>query len=324
MAVISITVEETEEQIVAGFPRFISLSTNIPSNIFYTLNGQDPDNNSDIYTSPIKMPTDKSIVILKLYATNGIDSSSILSFEYKITKENNTRLPRVFTEGIGISNTNLQPFGSNYTGNDVVRYNTSIPAQQVIYDDTLPHPYIDGYNADGYGIAYANQPFNFVNYEIKYNKNDKNEYIGIGTIPGKVKIFRIPAPPQEDSTANLMFDPKSSVMYQDSTTENPKNPPIINSDDFTMNSTDAYNDKLKLFNVGQGGSTNTMQFVRQQHNPRTQMMTYYYRDTLTNRWLISTQPYKAKEFNITPITSSRRTGIGIIFQWINYKRTYLI
>lgn len=324
MSVISISLEETEEQIIQGFPRFISLSTNIPASIFYTLDGTDPNTNSDIYVAPIKMPTDKFVVILKIYASNGVDSSSILSFEYKTTKEPNSRLPRVFTEGIGNTDGNLFPFGSNNYNDNTIRYNANIPAQEVVYDSSLPHPYIDGYDADGYEIAFGNKSFEFFNYEIKYNKNDKNEYIGVGILPGKVKLFRIPPPPQEDKTSNLMFNPKASVMYQDSTNENPKNPPIINSDDFTMNSTDAFNDNLKLYNVGQGGAVGTMQFVRQQHNPRTQMMTYYYRDSLTNRWLISTQPCVAREFNITPITNSRRVGIGIIFQWINYKRAYLI
>ena len=82
MAVISIIINESDEQIIDGIPRFVSVSTNISSSIFYTLDGSDPTLMSDQYLEPILLSSNASKVILKVFATNGVDSSPIVEEQY--------------------------------------------------------------------------------------------------------------------------------------------------------------------------------------------------------------------------------------------------
>lgn len=70
MAVISISITESSEQIVSGIPKFVNISTNIPSTIFYTIDGSTPTLFSNIYTEAIFLPIDKPTATLKVFASN--------------------------------------------------------------------------------------------------------------------------------------------------------------------------------------------------------------------------------------------------------------
>src|ERR1700679_2344372 len=83
MTVISISIINSEEEILAGVPRSVTLSTNVPALIFYTLDGSIPTLFSDQYTGPIIFPTDELTIILNVLATNGTDSSPIVTEIYQ-------------------------------------------------------------------------------------------------------------------------------------------------------------------------------------------------------------------------------------------------
>ncbi len=63
MATISIIIEESEAEVVSGIPKTVSITTNVPATIFYTLDGSDPNLFSTIYMSPIFLPVDKLYTI---------------------------------------------------------------------------------------------------------------------------------------------------------------------------------------------------------------------------------------------------------------------
>ena len=54
MAVITITINESSDQILAGIPKYITLTTNIPATIFYTLDGTTPTTLSDMAVGQIE------------------------------------------------------------------------------------------------------------------------------------------------------------------------------------------------------------------------------------------------------------------------------
>ena len=54
---ISITILESELQVISGIPDWINIVTNVPVNIFYTLDGTDPTTGSKLFVAPIKLPT---------------------------------------------------------------------------------------------------------------------------------------------------------------------------------------------------------------------------------------------------------------------------
>lgn len=53
MSVITITIIESVLQLIPGIPKFVTLETNIASNIFYTLDGTDPTLFSNVYSDRI-------------------------------------------------------------------------------------------------------------------------------------------------------------------------------------------------------------------------------------------------------------------------------
>src|SRR5690606_24835193 len=111
MAVISLTITDSQEQIVSGIPRYISLSANIHSTIFYTLDGSDPTTMSDIYLEPIITESSSQLLTLKAFATNGIDSSPIIVEVYYSDNSNQKKPHALVTNQQSVSGD--YPFGNN-------------------------------------------------------------------------------------------------------------------------------------------------------------------------------------------------------------------
>ena len=83
MSVINVTITVSTDQVVSGIPKTVSISTNVPATIFYTLDGTTPTLFSSIYTSPIFLPYTPLSVILNVMATNGTDSSPVITETYQ-------------------------------------------------------------------------------------------------------------------------------------------------------------------------------------------------------------------------------------------------
>src|ERR1700733_172706 len=96
---ISITITESSSQTMPGIPDTITLSTNVPATIFYTLDKRIPNTLSPVYLSPILMPQNLLTVVLNIFASNGIDSSTVITQIYNINSSEvittaGDRLPR--------------------------------------------------------------------------------------------------------------------------------------------------------------------------------------------------------------------------------------
>jgi len=328
MSVISVTILESLEQIVDGIPKKITLSANIPSSIFYTFDGADPSLNSNIYISPIFLPTNQFSIILKVFATNGIDSSPIITEIYTTNILNNTRFPHSSTTAPSEQNiANLYPFG---TGSDtpngeylnpgdagVTVDNTALPSNPTAYDGN------DGYT------AYTNQPYNIENYQIVYSTTDAQGQTGpgIGTLPAKTTILpEIPPPEQTDQFTNL-FDPRAAVIFQDFSEENPDDPAQINRQFFNSEDPNKARSGTLYFSSGLDAPTVTGAFVKSHYNPRDNTITYYYRDNIANKWIISKTPYQPTgpwDGNLSTVKFAQRgTGSNFVYQWNLWQRRIL-
>lgn len=328
MAVISVNITTSIEEIVSGVPRFVSLSANIPCSIFYTLDGSDPTILSTIYTAPIFLPTNTITVILKVLATNGTDFSPIIEEIYQPNILNNTRLPHSATnlpEGMVIPN--LYPFGTAPSQPNGIYLNPG-KAGINVDDPTLPQ-ISDGYDGFGNENNFTNEPFNVENYEIKYSTTNAEgaRGRGIGTLPANVKITLPTAPPEESEMWSNTFDPRAQVIFQDYSKENPNDPPNINKQFFTAIDPQKAQDGVSFFNQGLDAPTTTGSFVRSSYNPRTNEMTYYYFDSQALKWIISKQPYtpgpNAWDGNMSQFLSSRHQGVGLVLEWIPGMRRVL-
>src|ERR1035437_3007891 len=292
MTVISISLIESSAQLVAGIPSTISISANIPSTVFYTIDGSTPTTNSPIYIGPIKLPSNLLSITLNIFATNGVDTSSIISETYVTNILDNIRLPHSTTNQVPGSNIqSLFPFGTN-TSQPNATFVSPGEAGITVNDPSLPATGT-GFGADGSPTALTNQPYNLENYSIVYTTtNAEGERgSGIGNLPADVTIKTEDAPPNESQQFSNMFNPRAMVIFQDVSKENPEDPPNINRMNFTLENSERVRDGGMYYTTGLDAPPVNGTFLRSYYNPRTNENTYYYYDSWNNRWIISTAPH---------------------------------
>jgi Chitobiase/beta-hexosaminidase C-terminal domain len=334
MVVISVTVTASEEEIMAGIPKTVSITTNIPAIIFYTLDGSVPTVNSTQYVGPIFLPFSQFIVLLNVFATNGTDSSPIISETYQTNMvDGNVRFSRNDTnQPPGYNLQGLYPYGDNGIQPGALFGN---PANVGITVDNPAKPAEPtGFDGQGNPTGFTNNPYNLQNYNIIYStQNAEGESgPGIGNLPANTPVNPPqPLPPaygpeQTVQTFTSTFDPKAFVIFQDSTKENPNDPPIVNRMHFSLENDERARDGNAYFNTGLDAPPTSGTFLRSHYNPRTNMITYYYMDTWTNKWIISTQPYENTgpwNGNMSIQAVSPGSGAGFVFEWLPFTRRVL-
>jgi hypothetical protein len=329
MAVISLSIINSEEEILAGIPRTVCITTNVPALIFYTLDGSVPSLFSTQYTGPIFLPTDVLTIILNVFANNGTDSSPIITEIYQTNMvDGNVRFSRNDTNAYpGFNLQGLFPYGDN----PIQPENTfGNPANVGVTVDNPALPsQPTGFDASGSPSGFTNQPFDLVNYNILYStQNAEGEAgPGIGNLPAN-SIIDPPqpsiGPEQTDQYANT-FNPKAFVIFQDLAKENPDDPPQINRMHFTLENLERSRDGNAYFNSGLDAPPTSGTFLRSHYNSRTNEISYYYIDTTTNKWIISTQPFVPNgpfDGNLS-IAKTLHGGKGKVFEWTVFPRRVL-
>jgi hypothetical protein len=320
MVVISVSIIESSEQLIAGFPKSVSLSANVPSTIFYTTDGSDPTTLSSVYTTPIALPTDVLEYKLKVFATNGSDNSPVITADYSTNIIDNTRLPHAGS-GTAAENTpiSLYPYGSNSPAPYFDYLNNATTGTTVLSPSLPIIPY--GFDAMGNAVG-ANKPSD--DYMNVYSTTDyqNKSYNGVGNLPGTVTVIgrrsALDHDGEESSRSSRFFNAKAMVVFQDSTNEDPSNPVQINPQMFSMENLEITKDGSPLRSSGLDSATITGSFLRSHYNPRTQMITSYYRCSSTNRWIISTFPYESKpdQNNYSSMVFGKHDqGVGRVYTW---------
>lgn len=327
MVVISISITESTEQIISGIPKTVILETNVPASIFYTLDGTDPTLFSPIYVGPITLPADVLSVVLKVFATNGMDSSPIIIETYTTNILHDARLPHSATDAQAEPNLDgLYPFGTN-PDQPIGIYLNPGDASVTVDNPDLPST-ATGFDGAGNPTGFTNEPYNIENYNIVYSTVNKEGKTGpgIGNLPASVKITPpVPDPEQSDQFTNT-FDPRAFVIFQDFDKENPDDPAQINRMYFSLENSEKIRDGNDYFNSGLDAPTVTGSFLRSHYNPRDNTITYYYRDNIANRWIISKTPYKPTgtwDGNLSGIALSKQPGAGFVFEWLPFTRRVL-
>ncbi|MFW9879542.1 MAG: chitobiase/beta-hexosaminidase C-terminal domain-containing protein [Candidatus Thorarchaeota archaeon] len=329
MATISITITESPLQLVAGIPSNITLSTNVPSTIFYTLNGSEPTITSNVAVGSIDLPRDITYIVLKAFATDGVDTSAVITQEYKtdITSGRNPHDKITnYESGAGKA---TYPFGSPAESFNVptIFGNTG----GIIYDDGQAPRSAGAYDgADGYGDFYT-PPASQYDYLFSETNAIGERGRGIGTLPARVLSVRPRNdndPAESSNAAGPLFDPRALVIFQDSREEQyDKDVPKINRPYFDLE------DPAKARDGALLSSTDVItpqgSFLKQYYNPSDNTLTYYYYDNRVARWIISKEPYHHSQnptINMAGMVnrSSRGQGVGLIFKWIPFKYRRLI
>lgn len=331
MTVISISITESAEQIVSGIPRFITISTNIASVIFYTLDGSTPTTNSTIYTGTIQLPTDILQITLSIFATNGSDSSPVITKIYQTdTLDQGARTSHSGTNAIPNSIQGLNdpyPFGMPpitpgqvFTGAAEAGFTTDNPL--------LPET-PSGFDSNSSPAGFTNEPLIGIPTKTQpliYSTTDAEGQTGpgIGTLP--LSTVQRPVPPAEQSnTSDKLFDPRALVIFQDFTKPNDPNMPIEINRQFYTSTSDLNTRQGDLYfnsidTPAPGGT-----FLRQHYNPTDQTLTYYYWNSKSNRWIISKTAFTPapNAGRYYDLVFGRDEGAGFVFVWRPFKANYL-
>lgn len=324
MSVISITIEESEEQIISGIPKYVILSTSIPSTIFYTFDGIDPTTASNVYLGGnLSIPTDGPSANFKLFAKSGTDSSSIIT---KVYSPNIIHLRkthgRVHPDQVSTIDPNaIFPYGER--GSTIPVSFGPIASSDIIDSSKIPNTIIDGYDNQGSPVMDIDRPLDEYSF-IFSETNEKGERgHGIGTLPENVKI-RPKAAEVETSKSNTLFNPKAKVIFQDSRDE-PIDPNIclLNRQFFSFGDQEIIRNGSLL-----GASeklSHTGSFLKYHFNKKTNEMTYYYHDSKSLKWIISTEPFipKASTGLWNTVRTSNKPGAQFIYKWYPFKKTIL-
>lgn len=285
--IVILSIEESVKQIVAGFPEYVILSTNVPSTIFYTLDGTDPDENSEIFVDRIIIPTDGLTKILKAKAYAGTSTSAILEETYFTTTEDLNKTRLLGKEGISI-----------------------LPVGAVIIDSRA-------YDEDGKDAQSTSIPFEDLDLIASTTNSIGEPLTGHATsiefINFSLESSQIETPIISSPNNNLDFDPKASYIIIDGTTPESIANQTIRIINRPQGSMDLYS---KIHTQNQAGyNLVSGNFVRHMINPKTGVISFYYRESRENRWIKSTQKIEGNHSLELSSNSGSPPG-SFVFRWI--------
>jgi hypothetical protein len=298
MAVIAITATGLGPQLISGIPQLVALSTNVPSTIFYTLDGSSPTVLSRVYVSAILMPTDMS-VRLRAWAISGTDRGS-LDITFSTNSSALTYPRRIDGYGIGIA---------------VDAYNV-VPVL------------LDGYKPDENLVV--DVPARYSDYELKdleiqfSRTGPDGEGRGTAIINGPVVggVPEIDPRPSSPNNQNVYFNPRSMYIvidgrdgYEDQSVYI-INRPYGNTMDMVkyLQGKSMYEPQPYI----SGGHVKTFYSIRDGYG----IACAYYFDHNETRWIKSIQSFDP---NTIPqgIGDRRQFGPPLVFKWIYNKRSMI-
>lgn len=141
---IILSISKSDKEIISGIPQSIEISTNLPSTIYYTLDGYMPSPLSSVYVEPVYLPTTVGSITVSAiaYYFDGyaIVPSAILTQTYGTDNTALNRTRYVFFEGVVYS----YPGGANiplyydHAGEPVFYIDTPLSELEIIQPSTLP------------------------------------------------------------------------------------------------------------------------------------------------------------------------------------------
>jgi hypothetical protein len=265
-----------------------------------------------------------------VFATNGVDSSAIITRTYRPTID----VLRQSHDQVSINST--------YSSYDRFPYGSNTSELPALYggigpDDSIVNKpdgvaLFDGYDGTGTGTQSGGTDLSLDNYGILYSEANAigERGRGIGTLPTTVTFTPPPAQQILSNMNDRYFDPRAMVIYQDSRQE-PFDPELLQINRQYFSLEDANIAKIKdgalLNTTAIEGLTTTGSFVKAQFNPRENTTTYYYFDSQTLRWIISKEQAPTLNprrglFNI--LFSSRERGSRYVYKWVPFKGSRII
>ncbi len=281
--IIILTAEESEDQLISGIPEYVDFETNIPATVFYTLNGEDPTESSDIAIGRVFLPTNKNSVTLKAYAVAGSFSSAVFSDTYFTTQPDVENRRFYFGDGVTVL-----PYGE-----DVVDSRS--------------------FDSEGNPAQETSTPFVDLDVQASFY-NSIGEPLTESTVSFINRLNRTSGAKRGVSSnpSDSYFDPTARFIIINGSTQDEMNAQqvkIINRPSGTFSKMGSVNKNgISDIQHSGGGLTKYM------YNSSTGTIVFYYYDPVQSRYLQSIQKIEPKTLELSPV---RNSAGGIVFRWIN-------
>lgn len=333
MGVINITITPSADGVIPGIPASIELSTSEPATIFYTLDKTSPNVFSPVYVVPIQIGSNITNLTLMVFATNGADSSAVITETYignpaGAASLDNVRVSHAQVFGLNNQNTtDLYPYGDNRPNSNVIYGNTS-GTGTTVFNQSLPAT-SNGFDGKEQPAVFTNQPISSFDFKQRYSTSNYEGEVSPSTVSyANQSIVIGKSTPVEynqeiSKTSDKIFNPRAFVIIQDEETEDPTNPVLINRGYFSLPVVETDRDGELLQNVGLETASASGSFISRYYNPRTQTFSDFFRDNTNGRWIISTYPYAptSKGNNLSQMVFGRSPHV---YNWVFglYKTLY--
>jgi len=298
MAVLSITLTGSTRQLISGIPQLVSISTSIPSLIFYTLDGTLPTTSSSVYTATIEMPGEIGVRLRVLAKSGALTAYSDVTYSTDATSLTAGR--RVSITGLGIlvdgfSEPDLLADGYGLDANNA----TTVPLRE--YDKEL------------------------VNYDIKYSRTGvggegEGTLISIGYPDPDVlerQYSAVEESPSSPNNDNINFNPRSLYVFIDGRDGYSDQSVLIINRPYgsTMDLTKYYNGASMYAQHPyiSGG------LLRPIYDTQKGTAYFPYWDSNELRWVISYQRFDTT--NLQNMGVRAQSGPPLVFKWIHGKRS---
>lgn len=279
---IILSIKEGDSELFDGFPEYIYFETDIPTTVYYTLDGTDPTEDSLIAVGKIFLPTLKGSLEVSAIAISGEDASDIVRSNYG--NSSNLDGPRyIDSEGIVVmryDDTAEDSLGFAYDGSDAQKISRELSDLEIKASRT---------NSIGQEIAEGKTSRSFVNFS-------KKEAVRIS---------------EDTSSVNThLFDPSAKFIIIDGSTDEARDKQVVKIVNRPYNTfgptSNFYKERL-----GQKEPIVTGNFVRSFYNPETGKYVSYYWESLESRWIRSEQSIEKSTLKIGGAAEKR-----FVYRWV--------
>lgn len=280
---INLTITESDYELLDGFPESVSFNVDVPSTVYYTLDGTKPNEGSLIAVGKVFLPTLSGTLTIKAVAISGEDSSDIVSAVYENSSTNLGGPRHLKDEGIA-----------------VMRYD----------DEAVDNLAFD---ADGDATSSVSKPVK--DLDIKASRtNSSGKYIANGKTSREFINFSKKGvretPHHTSSPSSPSFDSSAGFIIIDGTTDEAREKQVVKIVNRPYNTfgptTSFYKERL-----GQKEPIITGNFVRSFYNPKTGKYVSYYWESLESRWIRSEQTIEKKALKISNGPEGR-----FVYRWV--------
>lgn len=290
MAVVTLTFTGSEEEITSGIPQTVSISSNVPATIYYTIDGTTPTLLSSVYVGDINLPDGQDSVILSAFGVDSEDNAGpILTQTFAADTTRITVSRNVGQEGFVLSRPN---------DGDNIPVGFDVNGEAAMFLDVDP---------ETLDMVISDRGFE-------------------GIAPGARIEVGVPDPTttpsfKDDnfepfSTPEIaeFFNPKAKMIVIDTRKDNDLNPVLR-----PFGSLNNIYDEFNGFRIREAADDATYVsggFVRRFYDAKNNVMVSYYYDNNEGRYIKNIQKLPA---NIKPIAimgNQNKSGQPLVFKWI--------